>query len=405
MGDVLTCDTLVVGGGPAGAAAAIVLASAGREVVVVDKARFPRDKCCGDGLTTGALRLLEELGVDPRTLPGWHAVDAAWVRSPSGREVRFPLPPTGVFAAVTPRMELDALVLDRARAVGAKVLDGHAVTGVHAHRVGHVAVDVEGLGRVHAAHVVAADGMWSPVRRALGLTEPGYLGEWHAFRQYVGDVTGPAARRLYVWFDADLLPGYAWSFPLPGNRVNIGFGVVRGRHHGRELHRLWEGLLARPHIRAALGPGATPEGNPRAWPIPARIDRAPLAHGRVLLVGDAAGATDPMTGEGIGQALLTGTLAARAITDAGRDAELAAASYERAVRAALVADHRMSVALSAVLRSPLGARGAVRLAGASEWTRRNFARWLFEDEPRAVALTPRRWHRAFLARPGAFAGT
>ena len=64
--------------------------------------------------------------------------------------------------------------------------------------------------------MIAADGMWSATRKALGVGEPGYLGEWHAFRQYARNVTGPAAERLIVWFEPDLLPGYMWSFPLPG---------------------------------------------------------------------------------------------------------------------------------------------------------------------------------------------
>ena len=76
--------------------------------------------------------------------------------------------------------------------------------------------------------------------------------------------------------------------------------------------------------------------------------------------------------------------------------------YEQAVHRELVADHRMSVALGKVLKSELGARGAVRAAGLSPWTRRNFGRWLFEDEPRGVLLTPRRWHRHFLDRAGAY---
>src|SRR5690606_24332708 len=106
-----------------------------------------------------------------------------------------------------------------------------------------------------------------------------YLGEWNAFRQYLADVSGPAAERLYVWFDADLLPGYAWSFPLPGGRVNFGFGILRADiRRGAEVKALWEGLIDRPHIRAALGPSARPEGRHLAWPIPGRIDRAVLEH-------------------------------------------------------------------------------------------------------------------------------
>jgi menaquinone-9 beta-reductase len=113
-----------------------------------------------------------------------------------------------------------------------------------------------------------------------------------------------------------------------------------------------------------------------------------------------------MTGEGIGQALLTGRLAAEAILAAGpRDPATARAAYESAVRRHLFADHAMSRMLGKVLRRPLGARGAIRLVGASgAWGRRNFARWMFEDEPRAVAFTPRRWHRGFLTRPGAYRG-
>ena len=85
-------DVLVVGAGPAGAAAAITLARAGRDVTLIDKAGFPRDKCCGDGLTTLALRELEGLGFDPSMVDDWQVVDGAVLRSPSGREVVVPLP-------------------------------------------------------------------------------------------------------------------------------------------------------------------------------------------------------------------------------------------------------------------------------------------------------------------------
>ncbi|MGE5210221.1 MAG: NAD(P)/FAD-dependent oxidoreductase [Acidobacteriota bacterium] len=402
--DRLAADVVVVGLGPAGSAAAIELRRAGRSVVAIDKAVFPRDKCCGDGLTTLALRELEHLGFDPGSVPDWFEVGEVALRSPSGREVVVPLPGTGIYSAVAPRLQLDDALVRLARQGGVDVRDGHAFESI-SERGDHVTVHADGLD-VDARYVVAADGMWSPVRKALGVQAPGYLGEWHGFRQYARNVTGRAAEQQFVWFEPDLIPGYAWSFPLPGGRVNIGFGVLRdGTRRIQDMKQLWADLLGRPHIVAALGPGFELEDRHTAWPIPARIDDATLATGRVLFVGDAAMATDVMTGEGIGQALLTGRLAAEAVVAAGAlQPDDAAAIYRAEVAHHLYADHRMSRRLGAVLATAWGARGAIRVVGASgEWGRRNFARWMFEDEPRALVLTPDRWHRRFLARPGAWA--
>ncbi|HEX5366056.1 MAG TPA: geranylgeranyl reductase family protein [Acidimicrobiales bacterium] len=394
-----TADVVVVGAGPAGVAAAVTLARAGRAVVVVDRARFPRDKVCGDGLTTGALRLLEHLGLDPRAVPSWQRVEDVVVRGPTGHEVTFPLPRGGTYAAVARRRDLDAALVEQARAAGAEVLDGHACGGAVEHADG-VTLAVDGLGDLSAPYVVAADGMWSPVRRHLGLHPPGYRGEWHAFRQYLARVGSRAASELMVWFEPDLVPGYAWSFPLPGGRANVGFGIQRGGTGPRvgEMATLWPALLARPHVRSFLGPDARPEAPHRAWPIPARVDRVALTGRRTLFVGDAAAATDPLTGEGIGQALLTGMLAAQALLAHPRDPVEATAAYRGAVRRALVADHRLSRVLIGAVRHRRGVRAGLRLAGATEWTRRSFGRWLFEDYPRGLLLTPRRW------RPGALHG-
>jgi menaquinone-9 beta-reductase len=399
----LRADVVVVGAGPAGSAAAIELRRAGRSVVVIDKATFPRDKCCGDGLTTLALRELDHLDFDPGEVDDWFDVGAAAIRSPSGREVIVALPTTGKYSAVAPRLQLDDALVRLARSNGADVRDGHGFRRLVEHD-DHVTVLADDLA-IDTRYVIAADGMWSPVRKAVGANEGGYLGEWHGFRQYGHHVTGPAAEQLYVWFEPDLLPGYAWSFPLPGGRVNIGFGVLRDGHRkGQEMKELWIDLLQRRHIVDALGADFELEDRHTAWPIPARVDEAVLTSGRIFFAGDAAMATDVMTGEGIGQALLTGRLAAEAIAAAGATRpDEATQRYRSSVEHHLFADHRMSLALGSVLTTSWGARGAIRVVAASgEWGRRNFARWMFEDEPRALVLTPSRWHRKFLARPGAY---
>ncbi|MCU1452722.1 MAG: putative oxidoreductase [Acidimicrobiales bacterium] len=393
----------MIGAGPGGTAAAITLAESGQRVTLVDKSTFPRDKICGDGLTTGALRLLEQLGLDPATVASWTEVDDAIVVSPSGRATHFPLPRgQGAYAVTARRMDLDAALLDRARAVGAEVIEGQAVTGAEDRPDGVVITLADGR-NLQAAYAIGADGMWSPSRKLLGTATPGYLGEWHAVRQYFGNVGPRAATELWVWFEPELLPSYAWSFPLPDGRANVGFGIHRGGNVAvRDMKALWSDLLERPAIRAVLGADAEPEEPPRTWPIPARVDAMTLSAGRVLWVGDAAAACDPMTGEGIGQALLTGIRAAEAVVAAGPDDPAAARRrYELAVRRELVADHRTSVLLIRALRHRKGTRTALRLAGATPASRRLFARWLFEDEPRAILATPHRWHRSLFSRDGA----
>lgn len=315
-----------------------------------------------------------------------------------------PLPTgQGNFSVVARRSELDHALIELAKQNQAQVFEGVELTGIREDGEGVSATTSHG--EVRAAAVIAADGMWSPTRKHLGLAPEGYRGEWHAFRQYVRNVAPAAQRELIVWFDADLLPGYIWSFPLADGSVNIGFGIQRGRNHRiQEMKKLWLDILERPHIAAVLGPDAEPEGSHKAWPIPARLGELPITHGRVFFVGDAAAATDPMTGEGIGQAIETGRHAAQRIATFGRsDLAAAAADYEHELRSGMVKDHRLAATLSDLLANERWATWSVAIADTNAWTRRNFGRWLFEDYPRAVLGTPARWERGIFHRRGAYA--
>jgi geranylgeranyl reductase family protein len=385
-------DVVVIGAGPAGTAAAITAARNGGRVVCVDKAAFPRDKTCGDGLTANALRLLAALGVSNADLAD---AGPAFIRetilvSPSGRRVRLPLPADGAHAAVVSRHRLDAALVEVARRTGVEVRENAAVIAVEQDGE-EVRCAFDDGTAITAPHAVAADGHWSAVRRLLEPRAPRDLGEWHAVRQYFDGVDDD---RLWVIFERDLLPGYAWVFPLPGGRANVGYGVLRSRGRtGRELKDLWPDLLARPVLRDVLGPRARAAEPVRAWPIPTRYDRARLVRERVLFAGDAAGVVDPMTGEGIAQAMESGMLAAEAIATG--------ADYRRLVHTSLGRDLRFAHLLQRILEQPLGARAAIRVAGLTPWTRRNFARWMWEDYPRALLGTPDRWRRGAMRTPGA----
>ncbi len=404
-----SADVAVVGAGPAGAAAAIHLARCGRKVVVVDRARFPRDKCCGDGLTSLALRHLDHLGLDPAAVASWTPLDGVRIRIPAGVEHRFELPAgPGIYAAVARRMDLDAAVVELARIAGAEVIEGTAVNAAEVLPDGRVQLGLSDGSVLSAWYAVGADGMWSPLRKLLGAGPAGYLGDWHAARQYFRR-TGCEARQMWVWFEGDMLPGYAWSFPLPGGAVNVGFGIHRRAEVPTgSMKALWADFLSRPHVARVLGPYAEADGPLKAWPIPTRIGTSPLVAGggRVLFVGDAARAGDTMTGEGIAQALETGQLAAAAIVSAGAGAPaVAGRRYRLTVAGGLLADDLLARGFSRVMAHAKGANGWLPIAIKTAFGRREFAPWMFEHYPRALPATPYRWRRGILAEPGAFAAS
>ncbi len=402
-------DIVVVGAGPAGTAAAIEAVRSGLDVVVIDKATFPRSKCCGDGLTTSALRQLEDLGFDPASVPSWTRVDDVVITSPAGRRRTYPLPRAdGVFAAVARRSELDHQLVLLARRAGAEVLENHELVDLDQDQ-SSVTLRVQHDDRtcnIRTRFVVAADGMWSRTRKLAGVAPAGYRGDWHAFRQYFKGVSTFAQDKLIVWFEPDLLPGYAWSFPLADGRANVGFGIIRaeGGKRIQNMKSLWSALLERPHIRSQLGSKAEPEEPHRAWPIPARLGQLPLALGRVLFTGDAAAVTDPMSGEGIGQALESGRMAVGAIVGEGIDHPTAVRDrYQKTLSRSIGRDHRLAQSLSRLLATPWITEAALTATGATAWTRENFARWLFEDYPRATLINPRRWPEKPLGQPAPFA--
>ena len=390
------------GPGPAGIGAALTAAARGCSVVCIDKARFPRDKTCGDGLTTGALRLLERLGVtrDELVAAGMVAVRETVLVSPTGRRVTLPLPDDGgIHAAVIARRDLDAALVAVAGRAGVDVREGCNVEKIapHADEVELLLADGTSLHarRSDRGRRALVDGRGvrsSPMRPATsangtpcGSTSP------TSTTSDCGSCSNATCCRATRGCSRCRVaaPTSATACCAPTGR------------RGRDLKALWPELLARPVLREILGARAHAVEPVRAWPIPTRYDPARLANGRVLFVGDAAGVVDPMTGEGIAQALETGVLAADSIATGG-DADAVSARYRRSVGRTLGRDLRFASALQTMLRHPLGARAAIAAAGATSWTRRNFARWMFEDYPRAQILTPDRWRRGAFTAPGAF---
>ncbi|RBY77682.1 geranylgeranyl reductase [Geodermatophilus sp. TF02-6] len=336
-------DVVVVGGGPAGAAAALAARRTGASVLVVDRAAFPRDKVCGDGVAPEALDVLAGLGVDAGELTaGYPPVPRLALRSPGGAAVERA---TARPSHVVPRTVLDARLLGAARAAGAR-FRRHAVRRVQADPDG---VTVDGV--LRAGVLVGADGAESVVRRALGLAtnRPDRLAV--AIRGYAPSPPGQGLTQVLVTTE-QRWPAYAWSFPVGDGRANVGYGeLVSG---GATRATLVEGLHR-------LLPGVAPEGL-RAHRLPLSTGRPRLPDGRVLLAGDAASLVNPLTGEGIFYAVLSGALAGAA---AGAGAG-AGARYRGLVRRRLAGHLRSSRLASELSRWPALMDAAVRAAAADQ---------------------------------------
>jgi len=324
-------DVVVVGAGPAGSTAAIAAlrADPSARVLVLDAADFPRDKVCGDGVAPHALDVLAGLGVDVAGLAaGTGPVTALRLVSPNGVQARrgFARP-----ASVIPRVLFDARLVRAAQDAGA-VLRRHRVrTLVQQDRA--VLVD----GAIRARTVIGGDGAESVVRRRCGAGSARAGTVAIALRGYTGADPWPGDEQRLVMTTAHW-PAYAWVFPVGDGTANVGYGQL---------------VRTPPPTRAELT-ARLHDLLPDLPPVPLRGHRLPLspgrpgvAHGRVLLAGDAASLINPLTGEGIYYAVLSGALAGAAAVTPDP-----AGSYRRSLRHRLGRHLRHTDVLARLTRGP-----------------------------------------------------
>ena len=369
-------DAIVVGGGPAGSTTAYRLADAGAKVLVVDKARFPRDKPCGGGLTMRAVR---HMPVAPAPVVE-DSVDVVQLRL--GFERSFERTAVAPLILMTQRLRLDHFLLEQAAARGAEVRDGVRVTEVEQHGDG-VTLMVDGA-RLRSEILVAADGANGVTARALGIDT---AFDWGV--AYEGNVTGADGFRGRAVIELGVVAGgYGWVFPK-GDHVNVGVGgwLREGPKLKERLHQ-----VARAH-------GLEQVSELRGHRLPMRRPSSPLVRGRVLLVGDAAGLVDPLSGDGMYECFVSARLAAAAALDLlggqAQSLEPYATALTRELAHHLAASWGVKLALEryprsvfALLRLP-GVFGPIERILRGELTHPGAARGLVRAPLHALALLGR----------------
>lgn len=352
-------DVIVVGAGPTGASAAFHCASAGLDVLLLDKASFPRDKICGDGLTPRAVAELVRMGLPTREQDGWIRNKGLRVIG-GGHRLELPWPEISSYPSyglAKARMSFDHTLVEHARAAGAKVHERTSVTGpVRDERTGRIlgvtARPVDDAGKradddvvYRAPVVIAADGVSARLATGMGLKKRDDRPMGVAVRTYFR-----TPRHDDPWMESwlelwdgepgrsNLMPGYGWIFSLGDGTANVGLGSVSSTAAATKVD--YKTLFA-AWMKNAPAEWEFTEDNQlapvRGAALPMGFNRGPLYGKGLMLAGDAAGMVSPFNGEGIAYGLQAGRVAADAIaqglargTAAGR--ERAFATYQRRMK-------------------------------------------------------------------------
>jgi geranylgeranyl reductase family protein len=388
-------DALVVGAGPAGAAAAYWLAQQGHQVLIVDKKRFPREKTCGDGLTPRAVFQLHEMGLADQ-LSGFQRYEG--LRSMAHGitlELRWPEHPDFPdYGFVVRRRDLDEMVADRAVKAGATLwpaseavsplVEGGLVTGATILRRETGVTET-----VRARCVVVADGANSRFGRALGTSRDRSYPMGMAIRGYF---TSPFHDEPWIESHLDLrdregnqMPGYGWIFPVGDGTVNVGAGLLDTFTGFKSINttKLMDAFVATAPARWGLSP-ATACGPPVGGKLPTGGSVTPKAGPTWIVAGDAAGSINPFNGEGISYAYETGRMVADAVHQALEGDGLALQRYPEQLEEIYGAYFKVARTFVKVIGNPAIMREVTRIGMHSrplmEWVLRIMANLLRPEE-------------------------
>lgn len=317
-------DVIVVGGGPGGASAASFLGAKGRKVLLLEKEKFPRDKTCGDAISGKSVGIISELGMDGHLQKASHGeVMGLTFSSPNGKTISIPFNAGGNGIGkgfVCRRLVFDNLLWNCAKN-SANAIDGATVTGViwEGGKIAGVKAKMpDGMEKEFGGKlVIGADGASSLVAREVRGVEIDPAHTCVAYRAYYSGVKGMDGT-LEIHFVKSIMPGYFWIFPADNGLANVGVGMVMGnmKKAGVNLQKAMLDIIEQNEMFKGRFASAKQVSQVKAWSLPLGSKKRKVHSDNVLLVGDAAGLVDPFSGEGIGNAMLSGKLAAAVADEA-----------------------------------------------------------------------------------------
>jgi geranylgeranyl reductase family protein len=317
-------DVIVLGGGPAGSSTAAFLAKAGKKVLLLDRAKFPRDKTCGDGISGRSVRVMRELGVLDDFKDAEHMdMFGVTFSSPNGNLAPISSKKEGNNdppGFVCRREVFDNVLFQFAKKLVARTIEGFIATDLimEGDRVLGVKGKFEGKElEFRARALVGADGAGGITARKLGAYNSDENHQCAAIRCYYDNVDG-MIDQIELHFVEGVLPGYFWIFPLPDKKANVGIGMLVKDMKKKKVNLqkiMFETIEKNPMFRERFK-NAKRITDVKSWLLPLGSKRVKLVGNGYVLVGDAASLIDPFTGEGIGNALTSGKHAARAILKA-----------------------------------------------------------------------------------------
>jgi geranylgeranyl reductase family protein len=321
-------QVIIVGAGPAGAAASVFLSKAGIQHVILEKEKFPRDKVCGDacgGKTAFVLRKADPFWMDEifQRTTQYMPTHGALFFSPDGRSLSIPFSRKNVLPGqaagfTTPRLTFDNFLFEKLATSYSTIHQNVYIKTIERYEEGIVNVKFvqdDGEVQVHAPLIIGADGDKSQVRKVFLNSDTPSKAYCVALRSYYKGVTELHAENyIELHWLPEVVPGYFWIFPLPNGLANVGIGMLSDQIRKKKLNLrevMLNAIQHNPNLRHRFM-NATLVDKIQGWGLPMCLKQEPVSGNNFMLTGDAANLVDPFTGEGIGNALYSGMLAAEA---------------------------------------------------------------------------------------------